>query len=290
MHEESVGVILVYMLPLWLLVLGIVLLFVSGPPLLRRKALKPNQTKFKSLRATSPVLNTLVMISVIGKPFLEHLRKDDWDTSFIAPQIATPLVAIFIISLYALLAAVLFFFFRAIRNINVLSGERLRSPYSALFMLIPISNLIVIPYLEYFAYQRSRALATLDRASKPGAALLVGAAFALLVGSVAFGLPSDDPSQSGTYDPLALLVLSFCTGCASGILTTRVINGIFEAQDTLAQRTIGGQATKVVATDDRKHWLETFKLDVVAVLLIVAFVTAVFPSLPSRIAREILHS
>ena len=77
------------------------------------------------------------MISVVEKPFLEHLRKDDWSMkSFIAPQIATPLVAIFIISLYALLAAVLFFFIRAIRNINVLSGERLRSPYSALFMLI----------------------------------------------------------------------------------------------------------------------------------------------------------
>jgi hypothetical protein len=83
-------------------------------------------------------------------------------------------------------------------------------------------------------------------------------------------------------------VLSFCTSCASGILTTRVINGIFEAQDTLAQRIIGGQETKVSATE-RKRWIETLKLDVVAVLLIVAFVTAVFPSLPSRIAQEILH-
>ena len=148
MTNASLTTIIVNFLPLWLLLLGIVLLLVSGPPVLRRKVLKPNQTKFKSLRATSPVLNTLVMISVVGKPFLENLRKNDWDTSFIAPQIEMPLVAVFIISLYALLAAVLFFFFRAIRNINVLSGERLRSPYSALFMLIPISNLIVIPYLS----------------------------------------------------------------------------------------------------------------------------------------------
>ena len=290
MHEASAGMIIVYLLPLWLLLLGIVLLVVSGPPVLRRQALKPNKSKFKSLRATSPVLNTLVMISVVGKPFLENLRKNDWDTSFVAPQIATPLVVVFIISLYALLVAVLFFFFRAIRNINVLSGERLRSPYSSLFMLIPISNLIVIPYLEYFTYQRSRALAPPDRASKPRAALLVGTAFALLVASVAFGLPSDDPSQPGTYDALALLVLSFTTSCASGILTTRIINGIFEAQDALAQRTIGAQETKVVATHARKHWVETLKLDLVAVLIIVAFVTALFPSLPSRIAQEILHS
>jgi hypothetical protein len=287
MHEASVGMTVVYLLPVWLLLLGVGLLLVSGPPVLRRKALKPNLTKFKSLRATSPVLNTLVMISVVGKPFLENLRKNEWD--FIGPQIETPLVWVFIVSLYALLVAVLFFFFRAVRNINVLSGERLRSPYSALFMLIPISNLIVIPYLEYFTYQRSRALAAPERASKPRAALLVGTAFALLVASVALGLPSDDPSQPGTYDPVALLVLSLCTSCASGILTTRVINGIFEAQDTLAQRTIEGQETKVVATDNRKHWLETLKLDVVALLLIIAFVTALFPSLPSRIAHEIFH-
>jgi hypothetical protein len=157
-------------------------------------------------------------------------------------------------------------------------------------MVIPIANLIVIPYLEYFTYQRSRTLATPAHASKLRAALLVGSAFALLVASVALGLPSDDPLQPGTYDPLALLVLSFCTGCASGILTTRVINGIFEAQDWLALRTVGGQETMGAATDHGKRWIETLKLDVVAVLLIVAFVTAVFPSLPSRIAQEIFHS
>jgi len=157
-------------------------------------------------------------------------------------------------------------------------------------MVVPIANLIVIPYLEYFTYQRSRALATPTHASKLRAALLVGSAFALLVASVALGLPSDDPLQPGTYDPLALLVLSFCTGCASGILTTRVINGIFEAQESLARRTIGGQETKVVAPDDRKHWVEALKLNVVVVLLLVAVVTAVFPSLPTRMAHEMLHS
>jgi hypothetical protein len=164
------------------------------------------------------------------------------------------------------------------------------SPYSAFFMIIPIANLIVIPYLEYFTYQRSRALATPAHASKLRAALLVGSAFALLVASVALGLPSDDPSQPGTYDPLALLVLSFCTGCASGILTTRVINGIFEAQEWLAQRTVGGEGTKAASTDHGKRRMETLKLDVVAVLLIVAFATALFPSLPSRIVQEIFHS
>ena len=71
-------------------------------------------------------------------------------------------------------------------------------------------------------------------------------------------------------------LLSFCTSCASGILTTRVINGIFEAQDTLAQRTIAGQEAKALAPDSRRRWIETLKLDAVAVLLIIAFATAVF--------------
>jgi hypothetical protein len=284
-----VKLIFVYFLPLWLLALGVVALRVTGPPVLRRKALEPGQAKFKSLRAISPLLNTLVMISVIGKPFLEHLRKNDWDTSFVAPQIATPLVVLFIVSLYALLVAILLFFFRAIRNINTLSGVRLRSPYVVLFMLVPIANLIVIPYLEYFTYQRSRALADLEGAYKPRAALLVGSAFALLVASVALGLPADDSSQPGAYDALALLVMTLCTGGASGILTTRVVNGIFEAQDRLAQRTPGGEAGRV-ASDERRRWLETLKLHAVAVLLVIAFATAMLPSLPSRIAHDLLHS
>jgi hypothetical protein len=284
-----VKLIFVYFLPLWLLALGVVVLLVTGPPVLRRKALEPGQAKFKSLRAISPLLNTLVIISVIGKPFLEHLRKNDWDTSFVAPQIATPLVVLFIVSLYALVVAVLLFFFRAIRNINTLSGFRLRSPYVVLFMLVPIANLIVIPYLEYFAYQRSCALADLEGASKLRAALLVGSAFALLVASVALGLPGDDSSQPGAYDALALLVMTLCTGGASGILTTRVVNGIFEAQDRLAQRTLGGEAG-TVASDERGRWLETLKLHAVAVLLVIAFATAMLPSLPSRIAHDLLHS
>jgi hypothetical protein len=201
-----------------------------------------------------------------------------------------PLTVVFIISLYALIVAIVVFFFRAIRNINVLNGARLRSPYSAFFMIIPIANLIVIPYLEYFAYQRSRALVMPGAASKTRAALLVASAFALLVASVALGLPGDAASQPGAYDPLAVLVLTLCTGCASGILTTRVINGIFEAQDSLAQRTLRNEETTAVRTDRRKDWIETLKLEFVGVLLVVAFATAMFPSLPSHIAQEIFHS
>lgn len=275
------------MLPIWLLALGFVFLLVTAPPILRRKALPPGKAKFKSLRTTSPILNTLVMVSVVGKPFLEHLKKNNWDASFLPSELATPVVVVFILSLYALLAAVLIFFFRAIRNINVLSGQRQRSPYAVWFMLIPIANVIVIPYIEYFAYQRSRALATPERASKLRATLLVGLAFGLLIASAALGLPVEAGSGPSRYDPLALLVMSFCTGCASGILTTRVINGILEAQDALAQRLFGGKL-RAAATDDRKHRLEALKLNLVVVLIVVALATALFPSLPSRILGDVL--
>jgi len=70
---------------------------------------------------------------------------------------------------------------------------------------------------------------------------------------------------------LALLVLSLCTGCASGILTTRIINGIFAAQDLLAQRIMGhGREASVAEADERKRRIETLKLDAVVLLLIVA--------------------
>jgi hypothetical protein len=279
--------ILVYSFALWLLLLGILLLLLTAPPILRRKAVDTKTAEFKSLRTTSPILNTLIMIAVVGKPSLEHLQKSNWDTGSIDPQIVLPIVWLFIVSLWALIAAIIIFFFRAIRNINVLSGQRLRSPYAALFMLVPISNMIVIPYLEYFAYQRSRALAMPHQASKLRAALLVVSAFVLLVISLALGLPSDDASQPSTYDPLALLVMGLCTGSASGILTTRVINGILGAQDLLARRAAG--QGDVAKDDERKRRVEALKLDVVVLLLIAASTTALFPSLPSRVVAEIFR-
>ena len=103
--------ILIYWFPVWLLLLGILLLLLSGPPILRREALDTKRSKFKSLRTTSPILNALIMISVVGKPFLQHLQKNNWDTEFIDPQVAMPFVWVFIVSLYALLAGVVIFFF-----------------------------------------------------------------------------------------------------------------------------------------------------------------------------------
>ena len=46
----------------------------------------------------------------------------------------------------------------------------------------------------------------------------------------------------------------------------------------------------VAEDDERKRRIEALKLDAVVLLLIVAAVTALFPSLPSRVVAEVFHS
>ena len=278
------GTVFVQYLPLWLLLAGVVVVFATGRPFLRRGPLTSKHAQFKSLDIVSPVLNSLVLISVIGKPVLEHLQKNDWKTDFLTPEIAMPLILVFSASVFAMPGATVYFFVRAIKNINVFSEEKQRSPYSAFFMLVPITNFIVIPYLEYFTYQRSIAFAMPHKSSKLRAALLVFSAFALLVTSLAYGRLGDDASQSTSYDALSLLVLSLSTGGAGGILTTRIFDRISNAQELYAQqlsRPADSQCLAIGPTLSRKT--DAMKSAGVAVLLIAALATALFPSLPSDI-------
>lgn len=278
------GIMFVQYLPLWLLLAGVLVVLITGRPFLRRGALVGKHAQFKSLGIASPVLNSLILISVIGKPFLEHLQKNDWKTDFLTPEIAVPLTLFFIASVYAMLGATVYFFFRAIRNINVFSGEKRRSPYSAFFMLIPITNFIVIPYLEYFTYQRSLAFATPHQASKPRAALLVVSAFALLIVSLACGRLGDDASQSTDYDALSLFVLSLSTAGAGGILTTRIFDRISKAQELYAQQTtIPADSQAYAAISKRGRLSETAKSIGASLLLIASLATAIFPTLPSKV-------
>lgn len=278
-------------LPVWLLAAAPLLLAITGRPLLRRGGLAPRHASYRSLRIASPALNGLILTSVVGKPFLEHLQKNGWNSDFLAPQLLLPLMLFFIVSLYAMIGAIVFFFFRAIRNINAFSGETQRSPYSSFFMLIPITNLVVIPYLEYFTYQRSLAFGDARKASKLRAALLVGSAFTLLVVSVACGLPSDDASQltASAYDTLSWLVLSVSTGGASGILTTWVTDGIYRAQECHALQLSGLSTGLELASKSTRHDRIANGLRYVSLvtLLIVALATAVFPSIPSELLESV---
>jgi hypothetical protein len=157
-------------------------------------------------------------------------------------------------------------------------------------MLVPITNIIVVPYLQYFALHRSRLIASPDTASKGRAMALVFAAYALFLIGLAYGRLSDDISQSTGYDPLSLLVLSLSAGGAGGILTSRVISGIADAQDGCAR----GRGLLALQECDpkaerRAQWQTLLQSFAVAVLVVVAAVTALFPQLPSTMAAVILQ-
>ena len=275
-------------LPIILLASGAIALFVTGRPFWGAGAVPTKHARFMSLQATSSILNTLVSIAVVGKPILQHLQKNDWTTDLVPSFLVAPLTILAIASVYAMLAAVVFFFFRAIRNINFFSGMKLRSPYSAFFMLIPISNLVVIPYLEYFAYHRSIEAASPERASRMRAACLVASAFTLLVISLAISRLGEEATQASNYDPLSLLVLTVCTGGAGGILTTRIISGISKDQNNWAlQHGLILDAVAGAAPTRGSKTLDRLKTASVAILLAATIVVAMFPTLPSRTIQTV---
>jgi hypothetical protein len=278
-------------LPMFLLGAGVFVVFLTGRPFFGGTALAQRHANFKSLLLTSPVLNTLISISVIGKPVLEYLQKHDWNTDIFPSQVSMPAIVIVIASVYFLLGSFIYFFFRAIRNINFFSQAKVRSPYSAFFMLVPITNFVVIPYLEYFAYHRSWLAAVPDKASKARAAFLVVSAFTLLIISLAYGRLSEDGSPSSLYDPLSLLILSLSTGGAGGILTARIITGISYAQDLCAQqRGLLPHIPVDPKVERRSRSKELLQTIAVGVLLTAALLTALFPALPSELVRAASQS
>lgn len=275
-------------LPVLLLVSGLLLLLVTGRPLFTDGALSTKQDKFRSLAVASPILDTLISISVIGKPFLEHLQKNAWETDLLGPTPLLFVVSVFVVSLYAMIGSILFFFYRAIQNINHFSGRQVRSPYSAFFMIVPITNLIVIPYIGYFAYQRSRALAWPHEASAFRAGLLAIAAFGLLLVSLVCGRLGDAASELVVYDAESLMVIGILTGLAGAILTTRIVDGIARAQEAYAHE-IGAQPNSGArgAFKSESRGLDALKSGAVWVMIALAILTALFPALASQTVRTI---
>ncbi len=273
-------------LPVLLLLAGLLLLLVTGRPLFSDGTLSAKQDRFRSLATASPILDTLIAISVIGKPFLEHLQKNDWQTDLLAPTPLLVVVSILVASLYAMLGSILFFFYRAIQNINHFNGRRVRSPYSAFLMIVPITNLVVIPYIEYFAYQRSRALAGPHGASALRAALLAIAAFGLLLVSLICGRLGDAASEPAMYDAASLMFIGTLTGLAGGILTTRIVDGIVRAQEAYALE-IGAlpNAGAGVAPRPASRRLDALKSAAVWIMVTLAILAALFPALASQAVR-----
>ncbi|AGK56905.1 hypothetical protein HYPDE_26113 [Hyphomicrobium denitrificans 1NES1] len=285
------AVIFVRYLPVFLLGFGVLAMILTARPFLIGKEIAQRHARFKSLRSSSPILNGLIAVSVVGKPVLEYFQKNDWNPDILPFGLALPITLTASASVFALIGCIVYFFFRAIRNINFFSNAKIRSPYAAFFMLVPITNIIVVPYLQYFTLHRSRLIASPESASKGRAMALVFAAYALFLTGLVYGRLSDDISQSTAYDPLSLLVLSLSAGGAGGILTSRVIRSIADAQDACAR---GRGLLPLQECDpkaERRARLQQLLQSVtVALLVIVAAATALFPQLPSTLAAVILQS
>lgn len=285
------AIIFVRYLPIFLLGFGVLVLILTARPFLFGREIAQRHAQFKSLRSSSPILNGLIAVSVIGKPVLEYFQKNDWNPELLPLGLALPITLTASASVFALVGCIVYFFFRAIRNINFFSNAKIRSPYAAFFMLVPITNIIVVPYLQYFTLHRSRRIASPDTASKGRAMALVFAAYTLFLIGLAYGRLSDDISQATAYGPLSLLVLSLSAGGAGGILTSRVIGGIADAQDACAR----GRGLLALQECDpkaerRARWQELLQSVAVALLVVIAAVTALFPQLPSTLAAVILQS
>jgi len=286
----SVGVYIARFLPVLLLAAGVLLLLLTGRPLFTDGALSPKQNTFKSLAVASPVLEALIGISVIGKPFLEHLQKNGWQSDLLAPTPLLVIVVVFEVSLFAMIAGILFFFYRAIRNINFFTGHRVRAPYSALFMVVPILNLVVIPYVQYFVYRRSRAFAWPQQASRVRAALFVIGMFGLLLVSVACGYAADEATQGAVYDAASLMVIGALTGLAAGILQARIVDGTARAQEAYAAQ-IGalGSAVTVAEAKPESRVRRVLQSVAVGILVLLAILAALDPRDASQVGRHFVQ-
>jgi uncharacterized membrane protein len=281
-EEASVGDIIARHLPLLLLAAGVLILLVTGRPIFTDGALSTKQNRFRSLASASPLLAALIAISVIGKPFLEQLQNNGWESDLLGPTPLMIVVAVLVASLYAMIGTVLFFFYRAIGNINFFNGGRVRAPYSALFMVVPIVNLVVIPYVQYFAYRRSRALAWPPQASALRAGFLVAAAFGLVIISVICGYADDAVAEGAVYDAASLMVIGMLTGLAGGILQARIVDGVARAQQAYALRIGALESAATAAAEPESRARRTLQLVAVGVLVALAVLAALDPPLASH--------
>lgn len=216
----------------------LILILFLGFPLgiffwLRRRSRSSHST-YRSLRVTSPVLNFLIILAMIGKPFLEYFKDQQWQSDVIPPALLLALGGFFLICVYAAVGATAYFFYRAIENINFFVGARVRAPATAILMVVPFVNFIAMPFVHYFTYYRSMNLSPEHRVSRFNAAVLAIGAFVLLVVSLASAVLSNNTVLRSGADPLSLSIITTCAGLAAGILFTRIVSRVFKAQEAYA--------------------------------------------------------
>jgi hypothetical protein len=193
--------------------------------------------RFRSLRVISPTLNFFIVMAFVGHPFLEFMKKHNWQSNALPPSLLVPLGLFFLVCLYVTVGANSYYFYRAMRNINVFTQARLLAPWTAWLMVVPVANMIAMPYVWGRTYYCSLALHPVHQVSKEKAAAMSVGAFALLLIGLAAGLMSDQQVLwPPGYDGPSLWIIGVCAGFAGAMLSTRIVQRVSAVQELYAER------------------------------------------------------
>jgi hypothetical protein len=194
-------------------------------------------TDYRPLRIISPTLNFFVVVAFVGRPILEHLKKYQSVSDSIPPLLLVPLILFFLVSVYVSVGVTAYFFYRAMRNVNFFARASLLTPSSAWLMVVPLANMIAMPYVWGRTYYCSRALHPTHQVSKLAAATIAIGSFLLILIGLATGIMSDNQATwPPGYDGLSLTVIAMCTSTAGTMLFTRIVQRISAVQELYAER------------------------------------------------------
>lgn len=243
-----------------------------------RPASPSSRPKYRSLRVASPILSLMIMLAVIGRPFAEYYRDHDWQSDALHPAILLSLGGLFLVCVYVSVGAMVYFFYRAIGNINFFAGIRVGSPGTAILMLVPVINVVAIPFVHYITYYRSMSLLPSNRVSAFSAAALAISTFLFAVVALAGDAVSRNSVLGGDIDPFSLSIVTFCSGLAAGILLTRLVSRIFKAQEAYAAHTSITAPSDAALKPVRGGMIDALRSLAVALLITVGVAAVVEPN------------
>jgi hypothetical protein len=245
---------------------------------------------FRSLCIISPTLNFFLVMAFVGRPFLEHFKRHGWQSESIPPGLLFALGLLFLGCVYVSVGATAYYFSRAMRNINFFTQARLVTPWSAWLMVVPVANMVAMPYVWGRTYYSSRGLHPMHHVSKQAAAAVSVGAFVLLMTGVATGIMSDNQKiWPPGYDGFSLSFISMCTSMAGTMLFTRIVQRISAVQELYAER-VGLVPRRRNGENDSINGglIDLLKTGGVGACLGLALFTAVWPSVTSSAAQQLL--
>jgi hypothetical protein len=209
---------------------------------------------------------------------------------YLSVVVLLPLGLFFLVCFYVSVGATAYFFYRAMRNINVFTQTRLVAPWTAWLMVVPFANMIAMPYVWGRTYYCSLALHPVHHVSKQAAAAMSVGAFALLLIGLAAGLMSDRQALwPPGYDDSSLAIIGVSAGFAGSMLFTRIVQRVSAVQELYAERT-GLVPPRRERRDDSINAgvVDLLKSTVFGACLGLAMFAAAWPSVASSALQQLV--